>query len=318
VIVAQYCSRTIAGSPYLMVGSGLSNVAGPSLFFLTPAYSPEFYIDRLWLSENHVFFTIMVFLGLPFCWAQRGFRYVFTVLVMLWFLHTNFLAALSPRYCYYYQPLLILAGTAAAIMLYDRLVSLSHRAGNTTGARVAAHATGLAVLALLFLQSNESLMKDYALSSKGDQPTLMTRMNTYRYDYRGAAQYVKNHFRPGDRIIPGIPHVFAWYAGMPGDYSMDTLLGTKTGYNQLLAEPRFIDKFAGLPVVRNVTELREVISPAHRTWVVFAPYANFEKLESPSVLDYLHQTGKIEFESYRAKVMLVERATQPKSIAKTP
>ena len=318
VVVAQYCSRTIAGDPYLMVGSGLSNVAGPSLFFLTPAYTPEFYIDKLWLSENHVFFTIMIFLGLPFCWRQRGFRYVFTVLVVLWFLHTNFLAALSPRYCYYYQPLVILAGTAAAITLYDRLVSLAHRAGNATGARVAAHATGLAVLILLFLQSNESVMKEYALSSKGDQPTLMTRMNTYRYDYRGVAQYVKNHFRPGDRIIPGIPHVFAWYAGMPGDYSMDTLLGTKTGYNQLLAEPRFIDKFAGLPVVRNITELREVISPAHRTWVVFAPYANFEKLESPSVLEYLHQTGRVEFESYRAKVMLVERSTQQGTVAKTP
>jgi len=174
------------------------------------------------------------------------------------------------------------------------------------------------VLTLLFLQSNEAVMKEYALSSKGDEPTLMTRMNTYRYDYRGAADYVKSHFRPGDRIIPGIPHVFAWYAGMSGDYSMDTLLGTKTGYDQLLAEPRFVDKFAGLPVVRNITELREVISPAHRTWVVFAPYANFEKLESPAVLDYLHQTGRIEFESYRAKVMLVERSTQQKGIAKTP
>ena len=320
VVVAQYCSRTIAGDQYLMVGSGLSNVAGPSLFFLTPAYTPEFYIDKLWLSENHVFFTIMIFLGLPFCWRQRGFRYVFTVLVVLWFLHTNFLAALSPRYCYYYQPLVILVGTAAAITLYDRLISLARRAGDTTVARVAAHATGLAVLTLLFLQSNESVMKEYTLSSRGDTPTLMTRMNTYRYDYRGVAQYVKNHFRPGDRIIPGIPHVFTWYSGMSGDYSMDTLLGTKTGYDQLLAQPRFIDKFAGLPVVRNIAELREVISPAHRTWVVFAPYANFEKLESPSVLDYLHQTGKIEFESYRTKVMLVERAsaTQPKTVAKTP
>lgn len=318
LVVAQYCSRTIAGSPYLMVGSGLSNVAGPSLFFLTPAYSPEFYIDKLWLSENHVFFTIMIFLGLPFCWGQRGFRYVLTVLVMLWFLHTNFLAALSPRYCYYYQPLVILAGTAAAITLYDRLVDLAQRAGDATVARVAAHATGLILMTLLFLQSNESVMREYTLSSKGDEPTLMTRTNTYRYDYRGAADYVKNHFRPGDRIIPGIPHVFAWYAGMPGDYSMDTLLGTKTGYNQLLREPRFVDKFAGLPVVRNITELREVVSPAHRTWVIFAPYANFEKLSSPSVLEYLHQNGKIEFESYRAKVMLVERETQQQGVAKRP
>jgi 4-amino-4-deoxy-L-arabinose transferase-like glycosyltransferase len=318
VVVAQYCSRTIAGDQYLMLGSGLSNVAGPSLFFLTPAYTPAFYIDKLWLSENHVFFTIMIFLGLPFCWRQRGFRYVFTVLVVLWFLHTNFLAALSPRYCFYYQPLVILAGTAAAITLYDRLVSLAHRAGDATGARIAAHATGLAVLILLFLQSNESVMKEYTLSSKGDAPTLMTRMNTYKYDYRGAALYVKNHFRPGDLILPGIPHVFAWYAGMPGDYTMNTLMGTKVGYNQLLPEQRFIDKFAGLPVVRNVTEMREVMNPAHRTWVVFAPYANFEKLESPSVLDYLHQIGNVKFESYRAKVMLVESAPQPKTVAKTP
>jgi hypothetical protein len=318
VVIAQYCSRTIAGIPYLMVGSGLSNLAGPSLFFLTPAYSPEFYIDKLWLAENHVFFTIMIFLGLPFCWVNRGFRYVFTVLVMLWFLHTNFLAALSPRYCYYFQPLVILAGTAAAMMLYDRVVFLAHRAGNSTVARAAAHATGLAVMALLFLQSNESLMKEYTLSSRGDEPTLMTRMNTYRYDYRGVADYVKNHFRPGDRIIPGLPHVFAYYAGMPGDYVLDTLLGTKTGYNHLLPEPRFVDKFAGLPVVRNLTELREVVAPAHRTWVVFAPYASFEKLSSPSTVDYLDQMGKIEFETYRAKVMLVERSNQPSSIAKTP
>jgi asparagine N-glycosylation enzyme membrane subunit Stt3 len=318
LVVAQYCSRTIASSPYLLIGSGLSSVAGPSLFFLTPAYSPEFYIDKLWLAENHVFFTIMIFLGLPFCWANRGFRYVFTVLVTLWFLHTNFLAALSPRYCYYFQPLLILGGTAAAIMLYDRLVSLAHRAGNSTVTRFAAHATGLAVLTLLFIQSNESLLKEYTLSSRGDQPTLMTRMNTYRYDYRGAAQYVKNHFKPGDRILPGIPHVFAYYAGMPGDYGLDTLLGSKTGYNHSLDQPRFVDKFAGLPVVRNLTELREVVSPAHRTWVVFAPYANFEKLSSPTVLDYLDQNGKVEFESYRAKVILVERAKEPKTVAKTP
>jgi hypothetical protein len=320
VVVAQYCSRTIAAIPYLMIGSARlgATVGGPSLFFLTPAYNPRFYIDKLWLLENHVFFTIMIFLGIPFCWAQRGFRYVLTVLVMLWFLHTNFLSAMSPRYCYYYQPLLLLGGTAAAMTLYDRLVSLAHRAGNSTVARLAAHAAGLALMTLLFLQSNESLLKEYTLSSKGEQPTLMSRMNTYRYDYRGAAEYVKNHFQPGDRIVAGIPHVFEYYAGMPGDYTLDTLLQTKIGYNQLLTEPRFVDKFAGLPVVRNLTELREVISHAHRTWVVFAPYYSFENLSGPDVLDYLNQTAKVEFETYRAKVMLVERADQPKGVAKTP
>ncbi len=117
VVVAQYCSRMYAGSPYLLVGSGLSNLTGPSLFFLAPGYQPMFYVDKLLLSENHVFFTVMFLLGLPFCWKQPGFRYVFVLLATLFTLHTNFLAALSPRYCYYYQPLVILGGVAAASCL---------------------------------------------------------------------------------------------------------------------------------------------------------------------------------------------------------
>ena len=70
VIVAQYCSRMLAGAPYLAVGSGLSNLTGPSLFFLAPGYQPMFYVDKLLLSENHVFFTVMIFAGLPFCWKS--------------------------------------------------------------------------------------------------------------------------------------------------------------------------------------------------------------------------------------------------------
>ncbi|MBA3832250.1 MAG: glycosyltransferase family 39 protein [Chthoniobacterales bacterium] len=315
VVVAQYCSRTIAGSPYLQVGSGLSNLSGPSLFFLTPGYQPTFYIDKLWLAEGHVFFTILIFLGLPFCWRHRGFRYVFVVLVTLFVLHTNFLAALSPRYCYYFQPLLILGGVAAAMMLYDRLVSLAHREGDSVVARFAAHATGLALLALLFLQSNEWLMKEYKLSSTGDTPGLMTRLNTYRYDYRGAAQFVMSHVQPGDLIIPGIPHVFEYYAGRPGDYFLDTLLGSKIPYNQNLAQPGFVDKFAGLPAIRNLTELLEVTHRARRTWIIFAPYSSFEKLSNRNVLDYLDQNSKVEFESYRAKVLLVQGAMQPGSVA---
>jgi hypothetical protein len=317
VIVAQYCSRTIAVSSYLLVGSATTDLSGPSLFFLTPAYQPMYYVDHLWLTENHVFFTIMILLGLLFCWGHRGFRYVFTVLVALFFCHTNFLGALSPRYCYYFQPLVILGGTAAAVMLYDHILALTYREGNWSGSRIAAHATGFALMTLLFLQSNEWLMKDYALSSRGNDPGLMTRMNIYRYDYRGAAQYVKSHFQSGDLILPGIPHVFAYYAGMPGDYFLNTLLSSQSVYDQLFSQPRLADKFAGLPVVRNLAELREVVYRSRRTWIIFAPYASFEKLNDQNVLDYLGETAKVEFETYRAKVMLIERANEPRTIVKT-
>jgi hypothetical protein len=318
LVVAQYCSRMLAGVPYLQVGSGLSNLTGPSLFFLAPGYQPMFYIDKLLLSENHVFFTLMILAGLPFCWKHRGFRYVVVLLATLFILHTNFLAALSPRYCYYFQPLVIVGGVAATVMLYDRILALARWAGDSTVARFAAHATGLALLILLFVQSNESVLKVYRLASTGDTPQMMSRLGTYRYDYRGAADFVKTHARPGDVILPGIPHVFSYYAGIPGDYSLDTLFGSKVPYNQLLNEPRFADKFAGLPVIRNIFELKDVAGRAGRTWLIFAPYASFEKLNSPAVLDYLHANAKAQFESYRAKVLLIEGAQPGASVARAP
>ena len=318
VVIAQYCSRTFFSYPYLMLGSGLSNLAGPSLFFLTPAYQPLYYIDNLWLAENHVFFTVMVLIGILFCWGNRQFRYVVAVLVTLTICHTNFLAALSPRYCYYYQPLLVLAGIAAAVLLYDRLISLARQEGDSPMARGFAHAAGLGVIALLFLQSNEWLLKEYTLSARGDEPGLMTRMNTYRYDYRGVAQFVTSQLQPGDLVIPGIPHVIEYYSGRPGDYFLNTLFASKVSYNQTLAEPRLSDKFRGLPALRNLTELQEVTHRGGRIWLIDAPSSSSTRLQSPDVAEYLDKNSKVVFESYRAKVLLIQGAKQPTAVATSP
>jgi dolichyl-phosphate-mannose-protein mannosyltransferase len=311
VVIAQLSWRTLASDPYLQVGFGLTNVAGPSLFFLKYGWQPMYYVDHLLLSENHVFFTLMSLAGIPSCWRQPAFRYVVTVLGALVFCHTNLIAVLDTRYCVYYQPLLILAGVAATVTLYDRLLSLARREGNSTVARGFAHTAGLAMVVLLFIQSNEWLMKLYSLSSVGATPGLMARMNTYRYDHRGAAQYVKSHFQPGDLIIVGIPHIFEYYAGIPGDYCIDTILTKKITYNEKFAEPRFMDKFRGYPTIRSLKELREVTSRGRRTWLIFVPYGGFSNLSSPEVRIYLNEYAKVVFESYRAKVLLIGGESQP-------
>lgn len=317
LVIAQFCWRTLAGSPYLMIGSGLTNVSGPSLFFQTFGYQGTYYLEKLFLAENHLPFTVMLVVGIPFCWRQRGFRYVVTLLLSLAFLYTNFLAALSPRYCYFYQPLLILGAVAAAVAVRDQLVALARRAGNSTVAQTFAHAGALGLFFLLFAQSNEWLLQDYHLSGEGDSPGLMTRMNTYRYDYRGAAHYVKSHFQRGDVIIPVVPHVFENYTGMQGNFFLDTLLGKKISYTALLAEPVFTDKFRGYPAIRSLTELLEATHRGRRTWIVFVPYGSLEKLSSPEVLEYLDKSAKIVFESYHAKVFLIEGANHPGTVAQS-
>lgn len=318
VVIGEFSWRTIMGTPpYLTVGSGLSNVAGPSLFFLNYHYQPTYYIEKLLLSENHVPFTIVAALGAMFCWRQPGFRYVVTLLVTLLFLYTNFLAALSPRYCYFYQPLLLLAAVAASVTFYNRLVALAFREGNSLVGQSFAHASGVAVIALLFLQSNEWLIKDYSLSGEGDAAGLMTRMNTYRYDYRSADLYVKEHLQPGDVIIPIVPHVFEYYTGIKGNFFLDTLLNKRVSYSSELAEPAFIDKFRGYPAIRDLTELLEATHRGRRTWIVFVPYGALKRVSSPDVLAYLDKNAKIVYESYRAKVFLIQGANSPAAVAQS-
>jgi hypothetical protein len=89
-------------------------------------------------------------------------------------------------------------------------------------------------------------------------------------------------------------------------------------YNQLLPVPAFADKFGGLQVVRSLTEFEGVVNRAGRTWVIFAPYASFQKLNNPVVVDYIHEHAKTEFESYRAKVYLIEGAHSQNEYAHVP
>src|SRR5438094_9646884 len=97
----------------------------------------------------------MTVAGIPFCWRQPGFRYLVTVIGALLFCHTNLIAALSTRYCIYYQPLLILSGVAVVVMLYDRLLLLGKRESNSTVGSCFAHTAGVAMLFLLFVLRNE-------------------------------------------------------------------------------------------------------------------------------------------------------------------
>jgi Dolichyl-phosphate-mannose-protein mannosyltransferase len=317
VVVAEFCWRTLGNTPYLAVGSGLSNVAGPSFFFLNFHYQPTFYIEKLFLSEHHVPFTIMAVIGCFFCWRQAGFRYVATIIIVLLLLYTNFLAAVSPRYCYYFQPLIPLAAIAASVALYDRLAAMARLDHSSVVARLFAYGTAAALIVVLFLQSNEFVIKDYYLSAAGDDPGLMNRSNTYKYDFRGAAQYVKNHVQPGDIIIPSIPHVFEYYTGIQGNYYINTLFAKKVTYDSTFPEPAFRDKFRGYPAIRDLKELLEATHRSRRTWLVRVPGGGLKGSGPPEVFDYLDQNAKSVFESYRAKVYLIQGADSASNVAQS-
>jgi len=47
-----------------------------------------------------------------------------------------------------------------------------------------AYGNAAALIVVLFCTSNEFVIKDYYLSAAGDDPGLMNRSNTYKYDFR--------------------------------------------------------------------------------------------------------------------------------------
>src|SRR5438309_11346957 len=126
----------------------------------------------------------------------------------------------------------------------------------------------------------------YSLASPNDAPALVTRLSTYGYDHRGAAEYVRSHVQPGDVIIAGIPHVFEHYAGIRGDYFLDAILMKKITYNSKFTEPRYIDRYRGYVAIRILKVLRETTSRGRRKWLVLVQYVRFETFRSLEARDF--------------------------------
>ncbi len=306
VVAGQLCVRFLVNDPYLLVGVGLSTISTPSLYFLDSNYDPYYYLRKLPFSENHFFLTVTICVCAYFYWRKPAFRYLFVAIGGSLLCYTNFLPVYAPRYCLFYQPLLLLLGAATVFLLWDDTSAAARRLGGLVLLRVN-HACMAAFALLVLLSASTWLLKAYRLCVEAEVPGLNIRMGSYRVDYRGASIFVKEHMRPGDVVIPGIPHVYEYYSGNTGGYFLNSLLVQQITYETSVDAPFFRDKFVGNPVIRDAKELREVVDLAPRTWVIQAPL-QFGQLNQPDVLAYFANYGRIVYESYNARVILIQGA----------
>src|SRR5206468_2359933 len=59
VVLAQQLYRMASGTPYLVVGSGLSELGLPTPYFLNAMYDPLFYVKSFLCLENNVVLSIV-------------------------------------------------------------------------------------------------------------------------------------------------------------------------------------------------------------------------------------------------------------------
>ena len=304
VVLIQLIHRQFASMPtYLQIGVSIADVSTPELVYLDPTtYDPGFYFRNCLLQENFYVMSLVLFAGIAFCWKHRGIRYLFVMFVSLLICYTEFLPAYAIRYSNNYHTLIILISVAVLFELWDRISSIDIP-NEIRALRTLRWEAPAALVLILILSANGYILKTYRLSNNPDVPIIGGRIGVYKTDYRGVARFAASKWSPGDALIVTIPHIFEFYARRDVDYSSSTTFGKVVTYDGGQASPAFIDKFRGRPAVRGVEEIDSLRSRYRRLWVLQVGAADlFDDLTT----EYLRQKGRVVYESYRCRIVLVE------------
>ncbi|MDH3997939.1 MAG: glycosyltransferase family 39 protein, partial [Desulfuromonadales bacterium] len=204
VVVLQLGVRFLANMPFLLVGAGLVGKT-LSLAFLSPEYDLWFYLRNFLFSGYQFVLTLLVLLGLPFFWGDKKFRFIVVVGATLVFLLTNFMPNISTRYTYFILPYLLLAASYVAFRLtrWKEIVAAGEPVFLLPP--VFRFCFVGAILLCAFLFTNTYLVNPYHL---GPDNSWMKSSVPPIADYKGAANYVTEHMRPGDKVIALMPHAF--------------------------------------------------------------------------------------------------------------
>jgi Dolichyl-phosphate-mannose-protein mannosyltransferase len=303
-VVVQLSRRLLILLPYLVVGTGLSDVSLPTFYFLDPMYDPTFYLmNFLWL-ENNVLLTLFLLGGLPFFCKQTGFSYYCTLLFAVLFMMANTLSHAAIRYAYYLQPFLILPASAMALYTLDCCIGIVQSSRSRTISLLKGSVT-VTLFAMVVLGSS-FFMKLYRLTDFSNPSGVHTREDAYYIDYRTSAQYLKSRYQDGDLVIAVVPDSLTYYSNIECHYYAQDYTIRQVFYDPSEFSPMYLEKIAGKPTLTDINELREALSNHRRTWIVAAPHNIFTLLLGSEMTELINKWGKVVYESYNAKIYLLQ------------
>jgi 4-amino-4-deoxy-L-arabinose transferase-like glycosyltransferase len=303
VVAAQLIRRTMLQIDYLLVGSGKSEVSTPKLVFTHFDYDPWFYFKNFFLIESNLVLTIVFALGLFFVRGNIRLRYVLAVVLWGLFFMTNFLPFTSEHYVFWLLPMFLIGAAASTVVLAD--AAAGTRLSLFTG-RIAAAAI-LALIVVVDLASAGPFgFKFYGMAAWEDPERQDLRMGLSNSDYHGLIQTLEARFQPGDVVVTMASLPMSMYANTKGDYFLQAVTWQKVVYDPGQAGSRYIDKFMGTPVLRDVGELQDLLANHHRVWLLAAPYGIFTELQNRDMLNYINGALTVVAQSYDGYLYLYE------------
>lgn len=126
-------------------------------------------------------------------------------------------------------------------------------------------------------------------------------------DYMSSSIYIKNHLLTSDGLISLMPHVLDYYIGRKNNYYLQGYTSRQIFYDVSETSGKYLDKYVVSPVIRNIHELMDVIGNYRRVWIMAAPYQVFTASNEPDVVNYVFANSKLMYETYKAKVFLLEQ-----------
>jgi hypothetical protein len=303
-VVVQLSRRILLLLPYMVVGTGLSDVSLPTLYFLDPMYDPTFYIKKfLWL-ENNAILTLFLLCGLPFFFKRTGFSYYCILLFSVLFMMTNTLSHAAIRYAYYLQAFLILPASAIALYMLDYSFGIVQNSPFLVTSPLKGFLT--TALLIIVIMGASSYMKLHHLTDFSNPSGIHTREDAYYIDYRTSAQYLKTHYHDGDLVISIIPDTLTYYSKIESHYFVQNYTIQQVFYDPSEASPMYLEKIKGKPTLTDINKLLQALSNHRRTWIVAVPYSLFPLFMGPEMAGYVNTWGKVVYESYNARIYLLQ------------
>ena len=308
-IALQAVRRLLLQDPYIMVGSGKSDMTGPKLTFTDPSYDAWYYIENFFLIENHVLLSLVFILGFFFINKDKSLTFVMIFVVMAYLTLTNLLSYYNAHYIYFVLPIFYLAVSAIFIYLIGFVSKLYSELLIPSQLMSLQGQTILVLATLLFLLpvSGSGFQLYRLLTNKVDQHRIDYRPGLAGVDAKSTSLYMQRYMRESDVVISTVPLVTEHYTGNKGDFFLQTITDRKVVYDTEKQHAHYVDKFVGNPVLRSKEELMEVFDRHSRVWFLASPTAGMNRIIDTETLAYIEEHMEVVNESYDGRLYLWEK-----------
>lgn len=308
VVAAQLLRRGFLQESYLNIGASRAEISSPQIALLQPSFDPYYYIQNIFLIEQHIVLTVFFMLGIFFFKKNWNMRFAFGFVFITALFFIQLLPVWALRYLYYILPVFLLTASASTFLCFD---AIYRRVNANSSGGVSARAMLFSGM-LIILAMQAAILSNQAINMKLTEQQVPGgwELDPARagIDVRDVIETLKVEYRPGD-IIVAVRGTFALhlYTGLRSDYTLQEIASSVVAYEPLRNMPFYSDKWIGAPVLKNKQQLEELFHHHDRVWFFSAPAGSVASALSSELYQFIKRTMLVKAEGFHTSLYLLDR-----------